>query len=100
MTYSQEKPLRWEKLGQSLWRFNYAVTVNDDGFSFKSVIFDHLPTISEIINEIIKDAFPAGEENAIQRKGILNPSCDEFINYNTFVEDIKNEVKENYHEVV
>lgn len=99
MTYSQEKPLRWERLGQSLWRFNYSIIERENEWSFESAIFDHIPTYGEIVDTIIRSQYPAGEENAVQRKGIVNPQCVEFVQYNFYVESIKNEVKQCYHEV-
>lgn len=99
MTYSQEKPQRWERLGQSLWRFNYNIFESEKGWCFESAIFDHIPSYGEIVDTIIRSQYPAGEENAVQRKGIVNPQCFEFVQYNFFVESIKNEIKEYYHEV-
>jgi hypothetical protein len=107
MNLSNDRPEKIKKLGHSLFAYNYQITEvsrqvmyeneqETNGFEFKTVTFDHLPTIGEVINAIICQAFPNGEENAIQRKGILDNDNAEFKKYNQFVELTKSMVKQDF----
>ena len=102
MTHSNEIPARIEKLGHSTFAYNYnvkeVVGENQDGeshteYQYKTLVFDHVPNRTEVINRIICETYPDGEESAIQRKGIIDNHNQEFVEYNNFVEDVKNSVK-------
>lgn len=103
-------PERIERLGVSTFAYNYdvkEVAVQDDGnerteFQYKTLVFDHVPNRNEVINRIICETYPDGEESAIQRKGIINNSDPEFVEYNNFVEDTKAAVKQDFeqHETI
>lgn len=106
MTHSNERPARIEQLGMSTFAYNYDVqevsvqtNENEQGrieYQFKTLVFDHKPTRNEVINRIIAEKYPDGEESAIQRKGILDRQNPEFIAYNEFVEETKAKVKADF----
>lgn len=98
MTHSKEIPKRIEQLGRSLYAYNYAVEQTDDGYMYNTLVFDHIPSRNEVINRIILEKYPDGEESAIQRKGILDPSNAEFVSYNNFVEQTKSEITQDFTE--
>lgn len=104
MNSSNERPETIQKLGYSLFAYNYQINEvtkpsmregepETKGFEFNSILFDHIPTIGEVINAIIGQTYPNGAENAIQRKGILDNENAEFKLYNEFVESTKTMVK-------
>lgn len=109
MTHSNERPKKIDRLGFSTFAYNYdvqevSVQTNENEtarteYQFKTLIFDHVPTSSEVINRIVTDKYKDGEELAIQRKAILNPELPEFIEYNNFVENVKKKVKMEYEEI-
>lgn len=109
MTHSNERPARIEQLGMSTFAYNYdvqevSVQTNENEperieYQFKTLVFDHVPNRNEVINRIICETYPDGEESAIQRKGIINNSDPEFITYNEFVEQVKAQVKSDYEEI-
>ena len=109
MTHSNEKPARIEQLGMSTFAYNYdvqevSVQTNENEparieYQFKTLVFDHKPSRNEVINRIINDKYPNGEESAIQRKGILDNHNPEFIAYNEFVENTKTLVSLEYEEI-
>ena len=107
MTNSNEKPKTIERLGLSTFAFNYDIKeeiLKDDNenerieYQYKTLIFEHLPTQGEIINRIISDKYPDGEESAIHRKGILDRQNPEFVAYNEFVENTKAKIKKEFEE--
>lgn len=106
MTHSNERPARIEKLGHSTFAYNYNVkeVVVEDRieFQYETLVFDHVPTRNEVINRIICETYPDGEESAIQRKGIIDNSDPEFVEYNNFVEYTKAAVKQDFeqHEAI
>lgn len=111
MTHSNERPARIEQLGMSTFAYNYDVkevaVENIEGeshteYQYKTLVFEHLPTCNEVINRIIAENYPDGEESANQRKGIINNSDPEFIAYNGFVENIKKVIKQDFsqHETI
>ena len=112
MTHSNERPARIEQLGMSTFAYNYdvqevSVQTNENEperieYQFKTLVFDHKPKRNEVINRIIAERYPDGEESAIQRKGIINNSDPEFVEYNNFVEDTKSAVKQDFeqHETI
>lgn len=102
MTHSKETPRRIEQLGRSLYAYNYAVEQTDDGYKYKTLVFDHIPARNEVINRIILNQYPDGEESAIQRKGVLDASNAEFVSYNNFVEQTKSAITQDYadHEAI
>jgi len=111
MTHSNEIPAKFERLGLSTFAYNYDVkeveVENQQGdarkeYQYKTLVFNHMPTRNEVINRIIAEKHPDGEESAIQRKGIINNSDPEFIAYNDFVESTKTAVKKDfaYHEAI
>ena len=103
MTHSNERPARIEKLGHSTFAYNYNVkeVVVEDRieFQYETLVFDHVPTRNEVINLIICETYPDGDESAIQRKGIIDNHNQEFIAYNEFVESVKQQVSEDYEEI-
>ena len=106
MTHSNERPARIERLGLSTFAYNYdvqevSVQTNENEperieYQYKTLVFDHSPTRNEVINRIIAEKYPDGEESAIQRKGILDRQNPEFIAYNEFVEETKAKVKADF----
>lgn len=91
-------------MGHSLYAYNYQISEvtkpairegepETKGFEFKSILFDHTPTAGDAINAIVNSQYPNGAENAIQRKGILDNTNTEFLQYNEFVEATKIMVK-------
>lgn len=109
MTHSNERPARIEQLGLSTFAYNYdvqevSVQTNENEperieYQFKTLVFDHKPTRNEVINRIIAERYPDGEESAIQRKGILDRENPEFVAYNQFVEGVKIKVAQEYEEI-
>lgn len=109
MTHSNERPARIEQLGMSTFAYNYdvqevSVQTNENEperieYQFKTLVFDHKPTKNEVINRIIVERYPDGEESAIQRKGILDRQNPEFVDYNEFVEGVKFKVAQEYEEI-
>lgn len=103
MTHSAERPKVIDQLGHSTFAYNHAIQETEDGYTFIAYLFDHLPTCNEVINTVIQNRYPNGEESAIQRKGILDNHDPEFIAYNGFVEETKANVKAQFqalHEAV
>jgi len=108
MTHSNERPARIEQLGMSTFAYNYdvqevSVQTNENEperieYQYKTLVFDHSPTRNEVINRIVCEQYPAGEESALQRKGILNKANPEFIAYNEFVESTKEKIKKDFEE--
>lgn len=88
-TTSNEKPTCVEQLGVNTWSFNYLPNQNEAGWHYDQLLFNHRPTRAEVINRVIQERYPSGEENAIQRKGIVDAQNDEFIAYLQFVEQVK-----------
>ena len=109
MTHSNEKPATIEQLGMSTFAYNYdvqevSVQTNENEperieYQFKTLVFDHKPKRNEVINRIIAETYPDGEESAIQRKGIIDNADHEFIAYNEFVENTKSKVKAEYEKI-
>ena len=99
-TFSDNRPKKIERLGNSLYSYNFDIQQNVEGeYSFIRLIFNHPPNKDEVINTIIDKMFPNGEELAIQRKGIVDNRNDEFITYNNKVEEVKHKVNKEYEEV-
>lgn len=104
MAQSNERPETIQKLGHSLYGYNYDISetvkttmgMEQKGFEFTQTLFDHAPTRYEAINAIIANKYPNGEENALQRKGILNPENAEFVAYCEFVENVKQFTKDDF----
>lgn len=90
---SNYRPELIQRLGQSLYAYNHNIKETDDGFECEQLLFDHIPTYPDVVNRIISDRYSNGAEMAIQRKGILDKENEEFVEYNNFVEDVKNRVK-------
>ena len=109
MTHSNERPARIEQLGLSTFAYNYdvqevSVQTNENEperieYQFKTLVFDHKPTRNEVINRIITEKYPDGEETAIQRKGIIDNQNPGFVAYNQFVENVKIKVAQEYEEI-
>lgn len=97
-TISENKPKTIEQLGVNLYSYNYDIQEIDNRYQFERYLFDHSPTDSEVINAVVTSIYPDGEELAIQRKGIINPQNNEFINYYQNVERIKSIIKAEYEE--
>ena len=95
-TIAENRPKIIEKLGTNLYSYNYDIQEIDSKYQFERYLFDHSPTISEVINAVVTSVYPDGEELAIQRKGITNPQNNEFLNYYQNVEQIKAIIKSEY----
>lgn len=93
ITLSKNKPQTIERLGVNLYSYNYNIQEVEGGYEFTRYLSDHSPTINEVINAIITSIYPDGEELAIQRKGIIDPQNNEFVNYYQNVERIKAIIK-------
>lgn len=92
-TTSAERPQTIAALAVNAIAYNWAVTETESGYEFNQVIFDHHPTRNEVINACIQHHFPDGEEQALQRKGIIDRNDPEFVAYVAQVNAIKEEVK-------
>ena len=96
-TESTERPNRIEKLGHSLYSYNYdIIEVERDGqihYEFERILFDHIPNDADVINRIITEQYPEGEEMAIQRKGIVDNTNEEFVTYHQFIENLKSKIR-------
>ena len=68
MVQSNTKPEVIQQLGISLYAYNYNIIKNEQGYQFEQIILDSYPVYDVVINTIIKNKYPNGEENAIQRK--------------------------------
>ena len=95
-TKSEIKPQIIERLGVNLYSYNYNIQEVEERYEFTRYLFDHFPTINEVINAIITSIYPDGEELAIQRKGIVDPQNNEFVSYYHNVERIKAIIKEEF----
>ncbi len=86
-----------EYLGSGRWHYNYNVVQTEvDGetrYDYEQVILKGKPTYDSIVAAIVRDRYSMDAEMAIQRKGIADNSNQEFVDYNNFVEDVKNRVK-------
>lgn len=108
MTHSNEIPAKIQQLGLSLFAYNYDIKTYisestemqpaAQGYEYESYLFKHKPTAYECINRIITDKYPDGAENAIQRKGIIDKENPEFLEYCSFVEELKLKVKSDFAE--
>ncbi|MGL5682554.1 MAG: hypothetical protein ACRDDZ_05790 [Marinifilaceae bacterium] len=91
-----------EELGDESYYYNRnirltEVTHNDSAVEMwecERVPCTGTPTYDVTVDQIVKYYYPNGEDMAIMRKGIVDATNSEFINYNKFVEDVKKEVSE------
>ena len=90
--FSNCRPQLIQQLGANLYAYNHDIQEKEDGFEFEPLYFSHSPAMEEVINELVVNSYPYGEELAIQRKGIADPQCEEFQNYYNNVEAIKQKV--------
>lgn len=95
-TIAENRPKTIEQLGVNLYSYNYDIQEIDNKYQFERYLFDHSPTYSEVINAVVTSIYPDGEELAIQRKGIIDPQNNEFVNYFQNVEQIKAKIKYEY----
>ena len=95
-THSNARPERIQQLGLNLYAYNHNIQEVEDGYDYEAIHFDHIPSANEIINHLVSQAYPNGEELAIQRKGIIDPQNNEFVNYYQNVEQIKAKIKLEY----
>ena len=51
-------------------------------------------TYSNIVNSVVKENYPDGADEAALRKGIINSVDVDFLNFNSFVEHIKQMCKD------
>lgn len=51
-------------------------------------------TYEQLVNRLVKEKYSDSEEFAILRKAISNPNNDEYLIYNTYVEDCKVRARE------
>ena len=96
--FSNCRPPLIQQLGANLYAYNHDIQEKEEGFEFEPLYFDHSPAREEIINQLVVNSYPYGEELAIQRKGIADPQCEEFLLYYDFVEKIKYKVTQEYGE--
>ena len=89
MTNNTVKPEVIEKLGENTFAYNYNINEVENGYNYETEIFDTLPTRSMIINRLVTNRYPLGEEQAILRKGIKDPLNVEYLDYYEFVESVK-----------
>ena len=95
-THSNALPERIQQLGLNLYAYNHNIQEVEDGYVYEAIHFDHIPTANEIINILVLQTYPDGEELAIQRKGIIDPQNNEFVTYYQNVEQIKAKIKAEY----
>ena len=88
-TRSAERPQTIAVLAVNAIAYNWDIVETADGYEFRQVIFDHQPTRHEVINACIQHHYPCGEEQAIQRRGIIDRTHPEFLAYVERVEQIK-----------
>ena len=50
-------------------------------------------TYDELVNGMVREKYSDSEEFAILRKAINNPTLEEYVAYNTYVEDCKTKAK-------
>lgn len=93
---SNNKPPLIQQLGANLYAYNHNIQEVEEGYEYHPLYFDHEPAREEVINELVLKSYPFGEENALQRKGILNPQDEEFMAYYANVEMIKSKVTQEY----
>lgn len=97
--FSNSRPRLIQKLGANLYAYNHDIQEKEDGFEFQPLYFDHSPSREEVINQLVATSYPYGEELAIQRKGIADPQCYDFVNYYNNVENIKLKVTQEYEQM-
>ena len=90
---SNDRPELIQRLGQSLYTYNHNVVQVDEGYECVQLLFDHIPTYADVVNRIVTDKYSNGAEQATLRKGALDSNNAEFVEYNEFVENIKQLVK-------
>lgn len=96
--FSNNRPPLIQQLGANLYAYNHDIQEVEEGYEYQPLYFDHEPAREEVINDLVLKAYPFGEENALQRKGILNPQDEEFLLYYDDVERIKYKVTQEYGE--
>lgn len=96
--FSNNRPPLTQQLGANLYAYNHDIQEVEEGYEYQPLYFDHEPAREEVINELVLKSYPFGEENALQRKGILNPQDEEFLLYYDDVERIKYKVTQEYGE--
>lgn len=94
--FSNNRPPLIQQLGANLYAYNHDIQEVEEGYEYQPLYFDHEPAREEVINELVLKSYPFGEENALQRKGILNPQDEEFLLYYDDVERIKYKVTQEY----
>ena len=88
-------PKTTEYLGNGKYHYNYNVVQSEvDRFDYNQVVVKGEPTYESTVAAIIRERYTVDEEMAIQRKGIADNSNQEFVDYNSFVEEVKAMVKE------
>lgn len=97
--FSNGRPPLIQKLGANLYAYNHDIQEKEEGFEFQPLYFDHSPSREEVINQLVVNSYPYGEELAIQRKGIADPQCYDFVNYYNNVENIKLKVTQEYEQM-
>lgn len=90
---SNTYPEQIQQLGINTFAYNYNVKEADGMFFYETEIFEHYPTRGEVINRIVSNQYPNGEESAILRKAILNPDNPEYLEYYEFVENVKKQIE-------
>lgn len=91
-------PKTIEHLGNGKWHYNFNVVQTEvDGearYDYDQVVLKGKPTYESTVAAIVRDRYTVDAEMAIQRKGIADNSNQEFVEYNSFVEEVKAMVKE------
>lgn len=96
---SNEKPSVLQRLGLNLWAYNYNVTEvtgqeNETMYSYDTLTFDHLPTIDEVISEVIRTKYTISEEIKLSYR--RDADIEEFILHEDFVLAVKTMVKSDF----
>lgn len=87
-----------EYLGGGKYHYNYNVVKSEvegeNRFDYNQVVVKGKPTYESTVSAIVRKRYTVDAEMAIQRKGIADKTNQEFVDYNSFVEETKAMVKE------
>lgn len=74
--------------------YNYSYTNLVIGTPFTTFTVYSNISYEELVAKLVAEKYTQAEESAIQRKAIMNGIKDEFLTYNTYVEECKTRAKE------
>lgn len=96
-TFSDTKPEIIENIGNGNYFFNYNIEeyIEDDitKYKYDQIELQSYPNYDNIVSEIIKNKFSYDFREAAIRKGVSNPNDKDFIEFNSFAEEIKQFIK-------